>query len=409
MNILQVCNKSPYPPKEGGPIAMFNLSNGLMMQNHQVDIITMNTFKFRVDVDTLPVDYRYKTNFTAVFINTRVKYSDAFLNLFSEKSYHIHRFDSQEFRNTLKQILQNKNFDIVQLETVYVAPYIDTIRRYSKAKIVLRSHNIEHLIWERYSQTIKNPVKRKYLMYLTRKLKNYEMSVFGKVDGIAAITNVDAEYIVRAGISTPVVTVPFGLNFSKCIHQPQDGAKPTFFHLGSMDWMPNQEGIRWFLDFCMPEIAKQFPDAQVYLAGRNMPSWIYDRKYPNLHLLGEVEDASEFMQSKTVMFVPLLSGSGVRVKIIEGMALGKTIITTSIGAEGIQYTDSENLLIANTPQEFTDKFKLCLNDPELCKRIGNNARRLVEKEHDIPVVTANLTKLYQSLLNPLAKTASQAD
>jgi polysaccharide biosynthesis protein PslH len=399
MNILQICNKSPYPPKEGGPIAMYNLANGLMMQNHEVDIITMNTFKFHVDVDTLPVDYRYKTNFTTVFVDTSIRYRDAFFNLFSSKSYHIQRFDSQEFRNTLKQILENKNFDIVQLETIYVAPYIETIRKYSKAKIVLRSHNIEHLIWQRYAKTISNPIKRKYVLYLTRKLKNYEMSVFGKVDGIASITNIDADYIKKAGFSTPVVTVPFGLDFNKCIFQSQKNGKPTFFHLGSMDWMPNQEAIKWFLEKCMPQISKRFPETNVYIAGRNIPSWIYSYKFPNLHVVGEVEDAAVYMQSKTVMFVPLLSGSGVRVKIIEGMALGKTIISTSIGAEGINYTDGENLLIANTPEEFTEKFKLCIDDPGLCSRIGNNARKLIEKEHDIPAVTANLINLYLSLIN----------
>ncbi|HNW90992.1 MAG TPA: glycosyltransferase family 4 protein [Bacteroidales bacterium] len=399
MNILQICNKSPYPPKEGGPIAMHNLADGLMMQGHNVDILTMNTFKFRVDVDMLPVDYRFKTNFTAVYVNTRIKYLDAFLNLFSSKSYHIQRFDSQEFRNTLIQILKNKNFDIVQLETIYVAPYIDTIRKYSKAQIVLRSHNVEHLIWQRYAKTISNPVKRKYVKYLTEKLKKYEMTVFGQVDGIAAITNVDADYIRKAGFSTPVVTVPFGLNMSKCIAMPQKDGNISFFHLGSMDWMPNQEAIRWFLEKSMPQISKRFPETMVYLAGRNIPSWLYSYKFPNLKVIGEVEDAAEFMQSKTVMFVPLLSGSGVRVKIIEGMALGKTIISTSVGAEGIHYTDGENLLIADTPEAFTEKFKLCIDDPGLCTRIGHNARKLIEKEYDISVTTTNLIDLYLSLIN----------
>jgi len=399
MNILQICNKSPFPPKEGGPIAMYNLSNGLMMHGHNVDIITMNTFKFRVDVDTLPVDYRYKTNFTAVFVDTRLKYTEAFLNLFSSKSYHIERFDSQEFRNTLICILKNKNFDIVQLETIYVTPYIDTIRKYSKAKIVLRTHNIEHLIWQRYANTFNHSIKRKYIMYLTRKLKNYEMSVFNKVDGIAAISDVDADYIKNSGFSTPLTTVPFGLDVNNCTFQPQKKGKPSFFHLGSMDWMPNQEAIKWFLEKCMPGIAERFPETMVFLAGRNMPSWIYTYKFRNLQVAGEVEDAAMFMQSHTVMFVPLLSGSGVRVKIIEGMSLGKTIISTTIGAEGINYTDGENLLIANTPEEFIEKFKCCIDDPELCSRIGFNARKLIEKEHNIPVVTEKLIGLYRSLLN----------
>ncbi|HOV12228.1 MAG TPA: glycosyltransferase family 4 protein [Bacteroidales bacterium] len=397
MNILQLCNKSPFPPKEGGPIAMYNLGNGLMQQGHNVDILTMNTFKFSVDVDALPVDYRYKTRFTAVFVDTRIKYMDAFLNLFSSKSFHVQRFDCQEFRNTLIHILKNKNYDFVQLETIYVAPYIDTIRKYSKAKIVLRSHNIEHLIWQRYARTIGNPVKRKYINYLTAKLKKYEMTVFGAVDGIACITSVDADYIKSRGFSTPLSVVPFGLECEKYKVVPSENCRPSFFHLGSMDWMPNQEAIRWFLDNCMPELAALFPETMIYLAGRNMPSWIYNYKFPNLKIVGEVEDAAEFMQSKTVMFVPLLSGSGVRVKIIEGMALGKTIISTSVGAEGIHYTDGENLLIADSPEVFIEKFRLCINDHVLCTDIGTNARKLIEAEYDISVTTHNLIKLYQAI------------
>jgi len=130
-----------------------------------------------------------------------------------------------------------------------------------------------------------------------------------------------------------------------------------------------------------------------------MPSWIYSFKFPNMHVVGEVEDASEFMQSKTVMFVPLLSGSGVRVKIIEGMALGKTIISTSVGAEGINYSDGKNILIADTPETFAERFRLCIEKPELCAEIGQNARNLIEKEYDISVTTNNLVNLYHLLLN----------
>ncbi len=398
MNILQICNKSPFPPKEGGPIAMHNLASGLMLQNHNVDILAINTHKYHVDVDNLPVDYRYKTNFTTVFIDTNIKILDAFLNLFSSKSFHVKRFESHEFNNTLEHILENKNFDIVQLETIYVAPYISTIRRYSKAKIVLRSHNIEHLIWSRYANTIKNPLKRNYLNYLTRKLRKYEKEVFSKVDGIATITSVDANYINTLEFSTPVSVVPFGLDFSKCIFQTPQNGNPTFFHLGSMDWMPNQEGIKWFLNECMPEIAKKFPDNFVFLAGRNMPVWINNFKFPNLINVGEVEDSTEFMNSKNIMFVPLLSGSGVRVKIIEGMALGKTIISTSVGAEGINYKQNENILIADTPEQFIEKFQLCIEDKELCRTVGQNARKLIESEHNISVTTQKLLDLYSVVI-----------
>jgi glycosyltransferase involved in cell wall biosynthesis len=374
---------------------MYNLSGGLMEENHKVHILAMNTHKFSVDIDTLPVDYRYKTNFTLVHVDTRIRLRNAFLNLFSKKSFHIERFDSPDFHEALKRILKKNSYDIVQLETIYVAPYIETIRKYSKAKIVLRAHNIEHVIWSRYAGTV---TKRNYLSYLTKKLKSYEEQVFSDVDAIAGITDVDTDFIKNYGLNVTVATVPFGLHLSKYILYPEQKKNLTFFHIGSMDWMPNQEAIRWFLDKCMPAVSEQLPDVYVYLAGRNMPSWIYSYKFPNMKVIGEVPDAGEFMLKNSVMFVPLLSGSGVRVKIIEGMALGKTVISTAVGAEGINYTDGENILIANTPDEFLGKFKYCVDQPEQCRQIGLNARKLIESEHDIPVASKRLVDLYQSII-----------
>lgn len=399
MNILQICNKSPYPPKEGGPIAMYNLAEGLMQHKCSVDVLAVNTYKFFVDIDDLPVDYRYKTNFTTVYIDTRVKLFRAFFNLFSKKSYHVQRFVSNDFEFVLKKMLRQKNYDIVQLETIYVAPYIELIRRNSNAKIVLRSHNIEHLIWSRHAATIKNVLKKWYVNYLTEKLRKFEIKVFAQVDAIAAITAIDAEFIRNMGCTKPILTVPFGMDVKKCVCMlPGENEKISFFHLGSMNWPPNQEAVRWFLDRCMPVIAKHFPLHTVFLAGRYMPSWVNNYCFNSLKVVGEVNDAAEFMMNRQVMFVPLLSGSGVRIKIIEGMAMGRTIISTSIGAEGIAYTDNVNIMIADTAQEFIDKFRFCIENPEKCFQIGLNARKLAEEEHEIKRASAPLVKLYSDML-----------
>ncbi len=398
MNILQICNKSPFPPKEGGPIAMYNLAEGLIHAGHKVDVLAISTNKYFVDVDKLPSDYRDKTNFQAVFIDTSLRFTDAFLNLFSSKSYHVQRFDNEDMHKKLKEILQAKKYDIIQLETVYIGPYISTLRDNSDAAIVLRAHNIEHLIWKGIADNSKNPLKKGYLNLQVKKLKKFEQHVFNAVDGVACIAEADAEFIRKSGVSVPVTTIPFGMSVSEKIDEQRSSDKISFFHIGSMDWIPNQEGIKWFLDHCMPLIEASFPDNKVFLAGRNMPEWIYNYSYSNLEIVGEVQDASEFINSHDIMFVPLFSGSGVRIKIVEGMSQGKAIISTAIGAEGINYTDGKDIYIANSVEQFVEKFSLCINNSDKNSLIGNNAYALIKEHHNILNTTELLIEFYKSLV-----------
>ena len=397
MNILQICNKSPFPPKEGGSIAMYNLTEGLIDAGHSVEVIAISTKKYFIEIEKIPIDYLKKTSFSSVYIDTSFRLKDMIINLFSTKSYNVQRFDSIQMHTRLKEILQDKKFDIIQLETLYVGPYIATIRKYSNARIVLRAHNIEHLIWKRYADNIINPIKKLYLLYLTAKLKNFENYIFKLVDGIVCISDVDTGFVKKSEISTPIVTISFGMkNPVKCMENKFIG-NLTFFHLGSMDWKPNQEGVKWFLDFCMPLISKLIPNNKILLAGRNMPRWVYNYHYSNLEVIGEVDKADEFISKNDIMFVPLFSGSGVRIKIVEGLSKGKVIISTTLGAEGIDCIDGENILIADTKEQFIEKFLLCIQNIELCRSISSNAYSLFQNQHDIVDTTQRLIKFYKRI------------
>ena len=121
-----------------------------------------------------------------------------------------------------------------------------------------------------------------------------------------------------------------------------------------MNWLPNKEGIKWFLDEVWPIIHQALPDLKIYLAGREMPSWLLELNLSNVKVIGEVPDAHEFIRSKSISIAPLLSGSGIRIKIIESMAMGKAVVATTIGAEGINYTTGKDIMIADTPEAFCE-------------------------------------------------------
>lgn len=399
MKILLLCNKSPYPPKEGGPIAMNTIIEGLIKAGHDVKVLAVNSNKYSIDPDKIPADYRKRTKIESVYIDLSIKPIDAFLNLFTSNSYHVQRFISKNFRKKLIEILSKDNYDIVQLETLFISPYIETIRKYSTAKIVLRSHNIEHLIWERVASISKNPLKKLYLRHLSKTLKNYELSMLNNYDGIANITKKDAEFYIKAGCKIPVTDIPFGIDQDNIPENP--GIEPEFpslFHIGAMNWMPNEEGIKWFLEKVWPKIHREFPNLKFYLAGREMPNRLINLNLPNVEVLGEVDNAFDFMYSKSVEIVPLFSGSGIRIKIIEGMAAGKAIISTKIGAEGINCEHNKNILIADTPEDFFQAVKKCVGDRDFCFSLGENARELIQKNHSNKNLIQKLVGFYKNII-----------
>lgn len=399
MNILLLCNKPPWPPLEGGPIAMNAMVKGLLNAGHKVKVLSVNTNKYNVQSWDIPDDYQKSTGIELVYLDLSIKPLPAFFSLIKNESYHISRFISKDFESALTRILKSEKFDIIQFETLFTTPYILLIRSLSDAHLVLRAHNIEHLIWKRIAQGETNPLKKWYITKLARTLENYEKSVLNQLDGIVAITGKDAKYFRSIKPEIAVIDIPFGIDpkMNNIEHQiePTHGLK--LFHLGSMNWMPNQEGIKWFLNEVWPDLHTKHPEITFSLAGRAMPQWLLKLKMPGVIVDGEVPDAQAYMAQHDAMIVPLFSGSGIRIKIIEGMLAGKTIITTPIGAEGINYVPGKELLIAKDASEFVRAVEFLLTQPDGYQEIGRNARELVMNEHNNTMLMEKLTNFYSSL------------
>lgn len=399
MNILLLCNKSPWPPHEGGPIAMNAMAEGLINAGHTVKILAINSNKYSIALSSIPESYRAKTRIEYVYIDLSVRPWPALLNLVSRKSYHVERFITDDFRQALMAILRNEKFNIIQFETLFTTPYLDEIKMFSDAKLILRAHNIEHLIWERMAKGTFNPFKKYYLTHLASTLKKYELNTIRKVDGIVAITAKDAAFFRQHAGEIKVTDIPFGINNINEANPGKKSGYPTrrtgIFHLGSMNWLPNQEGIRWFINKVWPLVRKQLPDLEFHLAGREMPDWLRNCTAPGIVIDGEVPDAKAYMESFSVMVVPLFSGSGIRIKIIEGMLAGCAIVTTRVGAEGIDYTDGENLMIAEDATTFAEKISELILQPSLALQTGSNGRQLVMKSHNNAVLMQKLTDFYR--------------
>ena len=375
---------------------MNSIVTGLLNAGHQVKILSVNSPKYNVSPDDIPEDYKQRTGIELIDVDLRVRPLKAFKNLFSKKSYHVERFISKDFTNRLVEVLKADVYDVVQLETLFMAPYVETIRQYTKASIVLRAHNVEHLIWERIAKGTRFFLKRAYIKHLAKTLKNYELTAISKVDGIVAITRKDAAFF-RKYCATTTIDIPFGVYAEEFTPKYEIEGKPTFYHIGSMNWMPNEEGIRWFIDDCMDAVVEKTPEFVFHLAGRHTPQWLRELKNPHLEVVGEVPDAKEFVASHNVAIVPLLSGSGIRIKIIESMAMGKTVITTQVGAEGILYDEDVNIIIAENKAKMAEAIRRINETPAIAVEIGKAARKLVEEVYDNRKLIERLLMFYQQI------------
>jgi glycosyltransferase involved in cell wall biosynthesis len=172
---------------------------------------------------------------------------------------------------------------------------------------------------------------------------------------------------------------------------------PSLFHIGSMDWMPNQEAVVWFIENVWQKLSLQFPNLKFYIAGRNMPDYFKKYHGGNIVVLGEVEDAIAFMQSKAIQIVPLFSGSGIRVKILEGMALAKCIVTTPLGVQGIEVENNKQLMIVSDTDSFIEAIILLINNPQKIEEMGASACELAKHLYDNKLITQQTLDFYHNV------------
>jgi glycosyltransferase involved in cell wall biosynthesis len=377
LKILLLCNKVPYPANDGSSIAMASIINALCSNKAEVDVLAFNTSKHQRSLEEIRDNTPEKVALEYIYLDNRTGAVSALRNLFSSHAYQVSRFRSKEYRKTLIAKLQENDYDLVQIEGLSMAVYLREIRQYSTARIVLRAHNVETLIWERHLQSEKNPLIRFYLRLQNRRLAKFEKEIAYETDAIVAITREDLGEFWRLQPGKVAMSLPCGVEINDYPECKESEKTYDMTYIASFDWLPNQQGLRWFIDQVWPLILEKRPKSTFRLAGRHMPVDIVEKTISGFSVEGEVEDMKAFMCSGKLAVVPLLAGSGMRIKILENMALGLCQVTTSIGAEGIEIEDGENIVIANDPSDLATQIVELLDDPERIRQIGKKARETV--------------------------------
>ncbi|MET4104997.1 glycosyltransferase family 4 protein [Hymenobacter sp. UYP22] len=408
MHILQLCPRVPYPPHDGGAIAMYDVAAGLARAGHRVTVLALNTPKHHqpaTALDHLGPNVRLVT----VEVDTNLSPVKALRNLLLGKlPYNVERFVNPAVEAKLAELLKAEPFDAVQVEGTFVAWYVDTIKQLAPAlPVVLRAHNVEYTIWQMLAERENNVLKRVYLRHLARRLRQFEHAVLPRFSAVAAITEPDQKRLRQLGCQEPVVFVPAGVDLGRFQRDARIRPRPrTLFMIGSLNWLPNLEGLDWFLREVWPQAKANYPELELHIAGKDTPERIRQLQLPGVTVHGFVESAQQFMQEYELMLVPLLSGGGMRIKIIEGMALGKCIMSTGLGSEGIHVRDGFDIVLCDEPSEWVERLGRYYRGELDQQAIGEEAARTIARLYDNRRVVESFQDLY-TILQPAPRATAR--
>jgi glycosyltransferase involved in cell wall biosynthesis len=301
-------------------------------------------------------------------INTRTDLLGAMVYLIKNKSYNIARFKDKKLKRKIEELLSKEQFDVVIFESIYTLAYLDLFIE-KGCKVILRAHNVEHEIWEQLAKQSRFSLKRWYFSKLAEQLKKYELTELLKLDGIISISEDDAKFFQRFAPKVNVTAIPTAV---KTDFPVPDYKLNSFYFLGAMDWRPNKEGVGWLLKEVIPNGLKGL---DLHIAGKALKEG--EIKHPSVICHGEVKDARDYLKKYGICVIPMLSGSGIKIKLLENMAMGKPIVTTSEGTRGVDVEDKKHVLIADDPEAFRSAmYELAMNN-KLRKTLGQNAKQFV--------------------------------
>ena len=368
---------------------MSRLAESLARRGAEVEILSLNPRKHRGEArGPLPI--------RAVDVDTSRILGPALRGLAERLPYIVARFVSCDFRDAVRASMRRFAPDVVQIESPFLLPYTADLRAAGDARLVLRSLNVEFRIWEGLARNERNPVRRVALRRMASSLRTYELRAMESVDAIVPISEADAADFRALGCTRPMHVVPCGVSLPA--RAPQSPQPRTVGFIGSLDFRPNQDAVMWILDELWPRVVERMPDARLSIAGSSPPDALRRRaRERGVHLLGDVDDAEAFLRTMSVVIAPLFAGGGMRIKVLEAMALEKPVVATTIGAGGVDVQHGRDLLIADDVESFAGAVVRLLGDPHEAARLGLAARASVAERYDSDALAHGLLRFYEEL------------
>jgi glycosyltransferase involved in cell wall biosynthesis len=400
MNILFLSTRSPYPLVSGHTLRTYHILEGAA-RKHNVILVTFvqvpdlelkeeNLEHLRglchaVYLFEIPVDVsRYK------FV------SSLFLNLFSKWPFVARKYDVLAFREKIREIIIKENIDLVHVDMLPLTVYVNEFEHIPR---ILVNHNVESVRLHRWVQTESNFLKKVYLGIQWLKLKSFEIAAINKYNSCVAVSEQDKKILKDMGACDSLSVVPNGTDTTFFKPSGVKTKKKSVLWFGHMDVHTNKDAVLYFWRKMYPLLRRQYPEVEVSFVGTAPPKEIADAAKRNSHVVvtGFVDDIRPYVDEAAVVVIPMRIGSGTRVKILDAMAMGKAIVSTSVGCEGLKVADGENILIADEPEDFVRKIILILTNDRLLQKISESALNLA-KEYDWEHIYKIQEQVYQDAL-----------
>lgn len=400
MKLLQLTGRLPYPPDDGGKIGIFNLTKYLSLRGHRIVLLSITSSRKKETSRNIE-GLRKWCDVRTVYKNTETNLWGLFLNLFFKIPYPISKYHTSKVKDAIRKILSNGRFDLVHIDSLHMAYYAEFIQREFKLPVVLREHNVQTTIMERYYRRQENPLIKLYAYLQWQKMHKYEAKICEIFDKCLMITEADKKRVKRMNPSVKTCIIPAGVDTSYFYPLKIKEELRSLVFVGDLSWLPNVDALLWFYARVWPRIKKAFLQVKFYVIGRRPPQKIrkLSKKDQNIMVTGFVTDVRPYVAKCSVYIVPLRIGGGMRLKILEAMAMERPVVATSVGAEGIMATDRENIMIADSEANFAERVIELLKDANVRRRLAQGGKRLVEQEYRWESIVEGLEKEYIKVLD----------
>lgn len=399
MRILQLTPQFPFPPDDGGRIGIANIYYQFLEQGNEVEMVCMS--RFPIEQNQIE-KYRKKGSINIIEMDTKNTKFRVISYFLKNKSLYIEKQYSQSLAQKIESLVDMSSIDIIHADHSNMARVAIELSNKFNIPIGLRLHNIEYLIWKRFYEGLNRfSPKRIFIGQQYRLLKKLETKFITDADVSFAITNEDKRRALDISPKANVVKASAGVDIEEW--KPDYSVVKEKFTLviaTTFNWIHNVNALQWFLDNVQPKLNSIFPSVKLKIIGKNPPARFDEFNSIGVEKLGYVDDVKPYFNKSQVYIAPLFVGGGIRIKILEAMSMGLPVIATDVSAEGIEATEDQGLIRANTIDEYVNQLVKLFNDDNLRAELGKNARNFIIESHtwesNVRIMLDEYTKLVSS-------------
>ena len=404
MNILLLSPWLPWPLYDGGRIRIFQTLRYLS-RRHSVTLVSSVCRSDEIDHASAIKDFCQNVITTVVPNGTRSVVSRLSRGVLSRRPLIQSFYYDARLAEKVKNLTSRVAYDVIQIEFPFLAPYLNAVEPRSRAKKILSMHNIESLRFERELQLAHWGKRRLVLLGNHLFFREWEQEALRQFDGIITVSDLERTWVQQQAPQTMVDVVPNGVDteYFRPGSSPALKSNPYIVFTGAMDYPPNIDAASWLCSEILPLLQSSAPGIRLKIVGKNPHTRVLElRRRNGVEVTGTVPDIRSYVAESLALVVPLRSGGGTRLKILEAMALERPVISTTVGAEGLDINPGGNILIADDAQKFVNQIRSLLESPEKAEAIGKAGRRLVTGKYDWRVCLGGLERFYGRLLGDQA-------